>query len=107
MALSLTDPGAALDGRWHVGIGDPTLIGWVTVAGYFLGASVAFLAYRSCRSEGQRFDPARAREGGNQRLLASFWLLACITLTALGINKQLDMQTLLTQAMRDVAHMQG
>jgi hypothetical protein len=107
MAFSLTDLGTALGGRWRPGIGDPTAVGWLTLAAYFIAAYLAFLAYRACRADRQRPVSALSHEPVNQRLLASFWLLACFTLTALGINKQLDLQTLFTQTMRDVAYVQG
>ena len=57
-----------------------------------------------------RGRPARSdhpHEARNQRLLARFWLVACVTLTALGINKQLDLQSLFTQLLRDAARLQG
>ena len=46
-------------------------------------------------------------EAESERLLAWFWLLACIALSALAINKQLDLQSLLTQVLRDQARDQG
>jgi hypothetical protein len=95
------------DGRWSPGISDPTWAGWATVAAYALAACLALLASRCCRSEAHRLERTHPHEAQNERLLAGFWLLACLTLTALGINKQLDLQSLFTQVLRDAAREQG
>ena len=84
MALSLTGLGAALEGGWRPGIGDPTALGWVTVVAYFIAAVLSYMSYRACRLHAQRAETAGPREAVNHRLLAFFWLLACVTLTALG-----------------------
>jgi hypothetical protein len=65
------------------------------------------LAYRSCRSEALRVERTDPHAADNERLLACFWLLASMTLTALGINKQLDLQSLFTEVLRDAAGEQG
>ena len=36
------------DGRWVAGIGDPSVMGWVTVAVYF---ATAFLCFRASRRD--------------------------------------------------------
>jgi hypothetical protein len=95
------------DVRWRPGISDPSWAGWLTMAAYALAACLALLAYRSCRSEAHRLEQTHPREAENERLLACFWLLACVTLTALGVNKQLDLQSLFTQVLRDAAREQG
>lgn len=82
---------SALDGRWHPGIGDPSLAGWVTVAAY-LGA--AMLCYSA------RVRPPELPE-------RRFWTLLGVLLLLLGINKQLDLQTWLTEVGRDMALAQG
>ena len=33
------------DGHWRLGIGDPTVVGWATVAAYFLAAGLCAAAY--------------------------------------------------------------
>ncbi|MBW6526687.1 hypothetical protein KZ813_07545 [Sphingomonas sp. RHCKR7] len=81
-----------MDGRWHPQIGDPTAIGWITVLAYLVAASLCAAA--------QRRDSA----GPRPRL---FWLAIAVLLVALGINKQLDLQSLLTQVMRDRAKAHG
>jgi hypothetical protein len=88
----------APDGRWHPGIGDPTLLGWATVAGYF---GAALLAYRALRLH-QAAPPSKDR-----RLLLGFWAAVLSAMALLGVNKQLDLQTWLTEIGRDLARSEG
>jgi len=81
-----------VDERWRPGIGDPTVLGWVTVAAYLVAALGSFLAaWREPRTE----NPQPTRP-------ATFWLVLCGLLFALALNKQLDLQSLLTQIARDL-----
>jgi hypothetical protein len=89
------------DGRWHPSIGDPSLVGWITVLAY---VTAALLAARSARAHGR---PAAQADVAEARLLARFWWALACALLALGINKQLDLQTLFTQVLRDLAQAQG
>lgn len=89
LALAAIDPDT---GRWRPGIGDPTVYGWVTVAAY-LGTAALLLANRRLA----------ARLG----LADAFWPVAGLLMLALGINKQLDLQTWFTQVGRDLALAQG
>jgi hypothetical protein len=82
------------DDRWHPGIGDPSIGGWVTVAAYF---GTAILAYRALRLSKSR----------HERSLVVFWLLMLCVLVLLGINKQLDLQSWFTEVGRDLAKSQG
>jgi hypothetical protein len=83
--------------RWRPGIGDPTVLGWVTVAAYLVAALGSFwAAWREPRTDNQR--PTRP---------AAFWLVLCGLLVALAINKQLDLQSLLTQSARDLLRSLG
>lgn len=85
---------AVAGGRWRPGIGDPTLLGWVTVAAYLLAAVACGLAaWREPTPEGTRRPHARP---------SRFWLALTALMVALGINKQLDLQSLVTQIGRDV-----
>jgi hypothetical protein len=94
-ALLSTSP----DGRWQPAIGDPTLMGWVTVLAYGAAALLAFKSASAVRN-----DPALSPiEGG----LSRFWATLALFLLLLGINKQLDLQTLFTQLARDLALAQG
>lgn len=60
---------------------------WVAVAGYLVGAALCF------RQRG-RVDSAREQW---------FWMVAALAMLALGINKQLDLQTALTAWARQMA----
>jgi hypothetical protein len=86
--------GAVEGGRWRPGIGDPTVMGWVTVAAYFVAAIGCFLAaWREPLPDGTRRPRAQP---------SRFWLALTGLMVALGINKQLDLQSLATQIGRDV-----
>ncbi|WP_426277623.1 hypothetical protein [Sphingomonas sp. FW199] len=73
---------------WSAGVGDPTLIGWLTMLAYF-GTAVLCI-----RASGNR--PSTAGRW-------SVWHLLFVILLLLGINKQLDVQTLLTGMGRQIA----
>ncbi len=88
-----------MGGRWRPGIGDPTVMGWVTVAAYFLAA---FGSYRAAWLEPM---PDGTRRPGSRP--SKFWLVLATVLVALGINKQLDLQSLATQIGRDVVRTRG
>jgi hypothetical protein len=84
-------------GQWRPGIGDPTIIGWVTVVAYALAAGLCYLAWRGER----RLLPAPAG------LRPGLWWALLLLMLALGVNKQLDLQSLLTVAARRLAVEQG
>ncbi len=88
----------AADGRWHPGIGDPTPVGWITVFAYF---GAALLAYRALRLHWAA-PPSKER-----RLLLAFWATVLCAMVLLGVNKQLDLQTWLTEIGRDLAKSEG
>lgn len=79
-------------GEWAPGIGDPTVLGWITVAAY---AGVAALC------------------GWNARRALGFpveqrvWIALALLLVALAINKQLDLQSWFTTVGREHAKQQG
>ena len=78
---------------WKPGIGDPTFIGWIAVAAYFFTALLcAWAASRSRRSKASQ---------------AKTWWILSLVLVALGINKQLDLQGLLTELGRSFAYQHG
>jgi hypothetical protein len=79
------------EGRWSPGIGDPTVMGWVTVVAYFTALVLCVLC------------AARESEGRQRR----FWQIMAVLMLLLGINKQLDLQTWFTQTGRDLAMSQG
>lgn len=89
-----------MDGRWHPRLGDPTIGGWLTVAAYLV---VAILCARVC------FRPARLR--GSSGMLSArervCWLGVAALMAFLCINKQLDLQSFMTQVGRDIARAEG
>lgn len=84
-------------GNWSPGIGDPTAGGWVTVVLY---AWAAWFAVRVLQGERSR----RGVLSNNEKIV---WRILVMGLIALGINKQLDLQTALTEIGRLLAHDQG
>lgn len=82
--------------RWRPEIGDPSTMGWITVVAYGLAAfTCALAALRTGRS------PGTAR--GSRPL----WLLVALFMAFLCLNKQLDLQSLLTDIGRVLAWRQG
>ncbi len=81
-------------GYWSPGIGDPTIAGWLTVVLYLVAAVVCF---RVGRNEGWALPRSE---------MALFRLLT-LALVALGVNKQLDLQTAFTELGRMLAADEG
>lgn len=79
-----------VDKRWSPVIGDPTVMGWVTVAGYLLAALLCFTS-------------ASRRYSG----LHVFWSGLGLLMLALALNKQLDLQSALTAIGRCISQLQG
>jgi len=77
--------------HWSPGIGDPTIGGWVTVALYALAAISTFKTFRV------------VIDGGENTLWRAMFLL----LVLLGINKQLDLQSAITELGRVLASEEG
>lgn len=78
--------------HWVPGIGDPTFIGWFTVAVYFLAVIICFKASLITKTNNSA---------------KTFWLFLALILIVLGINKQLDLQTLFTLIGKNIAIEQG
>jgi hypothetical protein len=97
--VTLSDDSVGWIGSWSPGIGDPTVAGWTTVVLY---VAAAWSCYRVAKTIGRR---SGARDGRNRE----FWLWAIFSalLAALGLNKQLDMQTALTEIGRIMARQEG
>jgi len=95
------------DGRWHPGIGDPTILGWLTVVAYLVAAVVSFRSLRLCRSRAKRLARVDRDASREERRLALFWCFVAVAMAALGLNKQLDLQSFLTEVVRDRAIRQG
>ena len=86
-----------LSRNWKPGIGDPTVMGWVTVVGYFVAAALLLYKRRLALS----LFPSHWKQ--HRWLLLGFALL----MIALGLNKQLDLQTFMTNVGREMAEAQG
>ena len=88
---------AVRDGHWYWGLGDPDA-GAVVVTGLYLLTSIACLLVakqlRRLHSKLlRRFD---------SKSEATFWIVLAIVLLLLGINKQADLQSLITMYGRDL-----
>jgi hypothetical protein len=81
-------------GQWSPGIGDPTIIGWLTVVLYAIAAVLCWRAARECR----KLPPKKAI-----RLETTLWRFLSIALWFLCVNKQLDLQTAFTEIGRMIA----
>jgi hypothetical protein len=85
------------DGSWHARIGNPTVMGWVTVAACFLAAYLCGLVTRrTWRWQADHWPT-----------LLAFWGGLTLAMAILGINSQLDLQSLFAQIARDLAEEQG
>lgn len=78
-----------IDGRWRPGIGDPSLLGWATVAAYVLASLACYAASRR----------------GHSR--AGPWLALSLLLAVMAVNKTLDLQSWFTQFGREIARSNG
>lgn len=83
--------------RWTPGIGDASFMGWFTVLAY-LGCAI--YALQVFRQADEIFSVPVAR----QKLL---WLALAVMMLLLGLNKQLDLQSLLTDIARILSKEQG
>ncbi|MBN1472905.1 MAG: hypothetical protein JW925_14115 [Syntrophaceae bacterium] len=84
--------------HWRPGIGDPSIVGWLTVSVYFLSClfSVACAIRLGDKNSIEEASPE-----------SKLWWLIALALLLLGINKQLDLQTLLTEIGKALAKKQG
>jgi hypothetical protein len=107
-------------GCWSPGIGDPTFMGWFTAFAYLATAYLCFRAGRRLRASAGRRIPAivpfiRALSGQVRRLwsmpveerMHALWSGMTLLMVFLGLNKQLDLQTALTEVGRMMAQSQG
>jgi len=72
--------------NWRPGIGDPTIGGWVTVILYFLAVISCWITARNSSLADRKI-----------------WYAITVLFLGLGINKQLDLQSALTEMGRIVA----
>jgi hypothetical protein len=84
--------------RWRPQIGDPSFMGWFTVAAYAVAAVLCFIAASRC--------PVAA-EAAQARRRRRMWLGVAVLMSFLCINKQLDLQSLFTDVGRVLAKHEG
>ncbi len=84
-------------GDWHFGIGDPTPMGWFIAIAYMVATIACALVWAAERKASRRGQPASPL----------FWSVLTVSLLFLGINKQLDLQTLLNDVGCRMARSQG
>ena len=96
MARSYDSFSVCLSARWHLAIGDPTIAGWTVCALYAAAAATAIAVLRSAH-----FDQNHRRQS------QAFWGMIAVVMAALALNKQLDLQSLLTALGRCLAQDQG
>ncbi|MEQ9482118.1 hypothetical protein [Coleofasciculus sp. F4-SAH-05] len=87
-----------INGHWQPGIGDPTFMGWFTVVAYFI---TALLCLINALPHPLVFPLQRVSQ------IRWLWGLFAILLLLLGINKQLDLQSLVTVVGKELALSQG
>jgi hypothetical protein len=122
IALLASTPGQGWVGDWSPGIGDPTITGWLTVVAYFVGSYLCWLAFRVERVRrgrpgqglgafvdglGVLVRGLRRREVAAQDKVPALWAGLAVMLFLLGLNKQLDLQTLFTDVGRLMAKDEG
>lgn len=81
---------SCLFGSWSPTIGDPSIMGWITVFSY-IAASILCATVLVRRSSNQY----------------AFWIVLTVFLALLAVNKQLDLQSALTAIGRCTAKSQG
>lgn len=87
-----------VDGRWQPSVGDPTIVGWAIFAAYI---AAALLCVRCAVVEGRM----SLDRGAKKRRV--FWWVVAIILLLLAVNKELDLQTWLTEVAMRMAKEQG
>lgn len=82
---------------WRPRVGDANASGWFITASYFAASFVCFLVTRRLRRAGH----------GSGNCPSRFWLILATMMFVFGWNKQLDLQTLLTQFGREISRSGG
>lgn len=127
LLASVFEEDAGWIGSWTPGIGDPTFVGWFTVVAYLVAAYLCGQVDRRLRPPKPASGAAKGRTLaplaplaiallGRKRLLlrlperarlSAMWRGFAIVLLLLGINKQLDLQTAITEVGRMTARELG
>lgn len=114
--LSIAADGHGWIGAWEPGLGDASWLGYFTTLLYAVATVVAARAYvherrrffeRTTSTTDRAPSLLRAARRSADARLTLLWLVFSLILGALTLNKQLDLQTALTEAARAVAHAQG
>jgi hypothetical protein len=92
MYINAVIPDAGLIGSWSPVVGDPTVAGLATTFLYFVTVVQVWRVMRQIESVS--FE-------------CTVWRLLLVCIFALGVNKQLDLQTAFTEIGRIVTHKQG
>jgi len=117
LLATLPNEGRGWIGSWSPGIGDPNVVGWLTVVLYLVASALCWRQSRrlardaagpSARLSSTLLTFALAFLGARRRLdalparerLRTLWRGLALLLLLLGINKQLDLQTALTELAR-------
>jgi hypothetical protein len=90
-AVELSTIATCIANQWSPQIGDPTVAGWATVVAYAVCAVLGFTALLRVQQSRERI----------------FWGLVTLAMLSLGVNKQLDLQSMLTAAGRCLSQLQG
>jgi hypothetical protein len=115
MTLSFLSPffSVVVDNHWVPGVGDPSLLGWFTAFAYGITAVLCGICALKCkRADRARFlrkNLARPKTYPQKHFTqqSRFWWILWAVTTCLGLNKQLDIQTAVTIAGRDLAKFLG
>lgn len=92
---------------WRFGIGDPTLVGWITTIAYGISAFLCIRAgHRNLNVIESGKIPAGSPESAGEAP-ALPWFVCATGLILLGLNKQLDLQTLMIELGRKLAIVEG
>jgi len=91
---------------WRPRIGDPTFMGWLTVAAYGLTAILCFVAALK-RPAAAPGAAAASDAGAEARRERRMWMGVAVLMAFLCLNKQLDLQSLLTNVGRIIANQGG
>ncbi|RVU39630.1 isopropylmalate isomerase [Hwanghaeella grinnelliae] len=84
--------------RWSPKIGDPTVMGWVTVVAYAVAALLAFRAV---------LKAPRIYSDDTVALQRFFWISVTLLFLFLCVNKQLDLQSFMTAVGRCYSKING
>lgn len=89
---------AIRESGWSPKFGDPTILGWITVLGYFL-------VFLICVKNMIVLKNNEVVENRNKELV--FFIFLTVAIFLLGLNKQLDLQSFITGVFRTIARNEG